>query len=316
MFDTGLSSHGSATLTPGDRRPEVAVLVATRNRPSELARCLASIAMQRRQPATVVLDNASDLPISNVSPTTKVFRVESALGVAAARNYLAKTVQADLLIYLDDDAEFATSDAVERLRHLASDSRVSLVALNCLVPTNDRDATTPWRDQMSMVRGIAPGVTQTTIQGERCIPCAVFIGAGFAVRRTTFEALGGFRGDFIYGGEEYHLCLRAIRAGLQPVYVPDIAVRHYQATSWRLPIHERETSNLRNRWATVAELIPTVYIPLALANPTARAFANAKLRALKAVRAAAAEFLHAWRTRRAPLSIAATRQVIRLRGRI
>ncbi len=70
-------------------------------------------------------------------------------------------------------------------------------------------------------------------------------GAGFAVRRTAWEDLGGFRDAFFLYCEDTDLCLRAGLAGADVLFVPDARVLHDYAfekpAKWRYLERNRTT---------------------------------------------------------------------------
>ena len=69
------------------------------------------------------------------------------------------------------------------------------------------------------------------------------VGANMAVRRSVFEALGGFaphlgkRRGTLLGGEDHDFCQRAVAAGYRCEYRPELRVRHWvPAERTRLPL--------------------------------------------------------------------------------
>jgi GT2 family glycosyltransferase len=62
--------------------------------------------------------------------------------------------------------------------------------------------------------------------------CTYVTGAGFAVRRSLLERLGGFDEDFFPAYfEETDLCRRAWRLGARVVYVPKAVLYHHESVS-------------------------------------------------------------------------------------
>lgn len=56
-------------------------------------------------------------------------------------------------------------------------------------------------------------------------------GALLAIRKTLFDALGGFDEAFRNGNEDVDLCLRARQAGHSVYYQPDSQIVHYESKS-------------------------------------------------------------------------------------
>ena len=53
-----------------------------------------------------------------------------------------------------------------------------------------------------------------------------FVGAGHAIRRKVFEAVGGYDDCLFFCGEEMDLCYRMLNAGYRIEYVPDVTILH------------------------------------------------------------------------------------------
>lgn len=90
-----------------DDGPEVAVIVAATGR-AKLSRCLASLAKTSyRNYQVYVVDAAGTGPLSDVSPYTLLHIPGDGekAGIAAVRNRAAERVDAELILFLDDDVE-------------------------------------------------------------------------------------------------------------------------------------------------------------------------------------------------------------------
>jgi GT2 family glycosyltransferase len=81
-------------------------------------------------------------------------------------------------------------------------------------------------------------------------------GACFAIRRGTWEKLGGFDEGYVNGCEDIDLCLRARAAGLTCIVALRSVVRHHiSASAGRKLRDEHNTARLVARWHdTIAAL--------------------------------------------------------------
>ncbi len=78
---------------------------------------------------------------------------------------------------------------------------------------------------------------------------AALTGACFAIRRTTWEQLGGFDESFVNGSEDIDLCLRAHSIGLRHYLSTRSVVRHHiSASPGRKLRDEQNTYRLVQRW--------------------------------------------------------------------
>jgi GT2 family glycosyltransferase len=135
-------------------------------------------------------------------------------GVAGGRNIATAMGQAPYVVALDSDAVFADSHTLARaVRHLDADPRLGAIGFritNYFTGENDAgswDYPAPCRPD------------------ERFLASRI-VGAGHAIRRSLFEAVGGYDDRLFFCGEELDLCYRMINAGYRIEYVPDVAVLH------------------------------------------------------------------------------------------
>lgn len=83
--------------------------------------------------------------------------------------------------------------------------------------------------------------------GWREVPAVT--GACFGLRRSTWEALGGFDEGFRNGGEDIDLCLRARAAGLRTlVSLRSVVLHHVSASPGRKRRDEENSRRLALRW--------------------------------------------------------------------
>ena len=121
--------------------PAVSIIVITYKRGPELERCLRSIAAQEGLPAPVeviLIDNAGDALVNwpNVPGFTwQVERAHGNLGVAGGRNLGMVLASGELLLFIDDDAEWEThTTARQALDLLTSAADIGAVALRSIRP--------------------------------------------------------------------------------------------------------------------------------------------------------------------------------------
>lgn len=214
---------------PVTEAPPVTVIVATKNRPEALERCLRSLRLlDGLADGAVVVDDGSEPPVegpvraalaADLPPRVRWVRHEASRGASASRNHAAREATTPLLLNLDDDAFIVSREDVERaVALLERDPRVVAVALA------QADAA-----GVPFDAGGQPAPVD--------YPCyvATFTGYGFLIRREALLAVGGFRERLGIHGEEKELCLRLLDRGLRVVYLPDAAVGHLAAAAERDP---------------------------------------------------------------------------------
>ncbi|MCB8881791.1 glycosyltransferase family 2 protein [Acidisoma cellulosilytica] len=162
----------------------------------------------------------------------------SNLGVAGGRNRASALGQASFIIALDNDAVFAASDTAARaVSLLRTTPDCAVLAFRILNGDGSADDAECWGYPTAL----------NTRAAER-FACATFVGAGHAIRRAAWTAIGGYDEALVFTWEEFDLSLRAIAAGWRLLYTGDIAVHHKRATAGRVQWNEtRWFLYVRNR---------------------------------------------------------------------
>ena len=192
----------------------ITFVLATRDRPAELAQTLAAIA-ELPNPAgqpheLVVVDNASAEPVRCPEELTggvrvRVIRNETNEG-AAGRNVGVRSASSDSewVILLDDDSAPIDDGYLEALGEQPED--VAAVTADITLPDGSRE------------RGGLPEVP---------------VGCGVAVRRWAFLAAGGYDHAFGFYAEEYDLSARLLLADRRVVFDPRFRVLHRKTSAGR-----------------------------------------------------------------------------------
>jgi GT2 family glycosyltransferase len=198
----------------------ITVGIASRDRAESLVRCINSLSfVDDRIAEVIVVDDGSAVPVESLvragirppaANKLTVVRHESSGGLAAARNEIAQRARSRWVLMLDDDAALLSAHAVTAgIDAIAADDRVLAIAFA------QADA-----EGKAWPPGAQPGAAS--------YPCRVptFIGFAHLLRRDAFIALGGYRAQILINGEEGELCLRALDAGWDIVFLPDALIAH------------------------------------------------------------------------------------------
>jgi GT2 family glycosyltransferase len=196
--------------------PRLTIGITTKNRPDALRACLDSLDVLRAlAPDVLVFDDGSEPPAD--AGRARVLRDDTGAGYIVGRNRLVRAASASSVLLLDDDTRVFSRESVEQaLDVLAADPRVAAVAF----AQAEADGS-PW-----------PAGMQPSPVAYSCIVPS-FIGFAHLLRRDVFLALGGYREDFIYYGEEKDFCLRLLDAGYRTVYLPAARIGHITAPAER-----------------------------------------------------------------------------------
>lgn len=221
---------------------DVGVVIATRDRRDSLLRTLGRLTELPERPAVVVVDNASAdgsaAAIRARFPSVDVLALDVNRGIGA-RNLGAAHLRTPVIAFSDDDSWWepgALALAADRFRHFP---RLGLLAAQILVGPGRR------LDPNSALMG---GHAPPDLPGPRIDG---FVACGAVVRRSAFEAAGGFCERFFIGGEEALLALELRRLGWDLAYDHSLVAVHEPhgggrpGRDWRVRRNDLWTSWLR-----------------------------------------------------------------------
>jgi len=194
-------------------RHEIAVVVLTQGtRPAELARAIASVrAQQLIHPHVVLVANGTS-PAQHDQPDRLVVLSEN-LGIPGGRNIGAAATDADLIMFLDDDAELLDPTILATVvDRFTGDPRLGAMSLRLV----DEEGRTQQRHVPRLGCRSA----------ERPGPVTHFVGAACVVRAAAFRGVDGFDPRFFYAMEESDLAWRLLDAGWSIWYSADLTVFH------------------------------------------------------------------------------------------
>jgi GT2 family glycosyltransferase len=226
----------------------ITVVVCTRDRPAELARCLQSL-LQIEGPAheVVVVDNAPRDQAARQIVAETPFRYvrEDAPGLDRARNRGIAEARHRLIAFTDDDVE-VDPGWLGALASAFADPQVAGVTGRVLPAAQETPAQRLFqRYGNGMDKGDRPRVFDGAVLRAAQLLRAqdVGVGANMAFRRSALAAVGGFDpaldvGTPAAGAGDLDLFHRLLRAGFLLRYEPAATVRHH---------HRRDLEGLRRQ---------------------------------------------------------------------
>jgi GT2 family glycosyltransferase len=202
--------------------PPVDVVILSWNRVEDTMSAIASAADQVGVDQRIlVVDQGSES--ENVArleqflesvPCARLQKLPANSGVPGGRNIGAAMGNAPYIVALDSDAVFAEPDALLRaVSYLDANPNLCAIGFRIL---NYYTGGTDW-SSWDYPRACNP---------ERPFAATRFVGAGHAMRRSTFEAVGTYDPSLVFCGEELDLCYRMINTGLRIEYMPEVAILH------------------------------------------------------------------------------------------
>lgn len=144
-------------------------------------------------------------------------------GVAGGRNEGIEHASGDILVFLDDDALIYPDDFLVRIERLyAENPKVGILAVKSI---NFFNGELELRAFPHTDKSRDPDLPFKTFR---------YIGVCHAIRREVFDRVGIYIDEFFYGAEEFDLSYRAIKAGYEILYAPEIHVLHKRNPAGRM----------------------------------------------------------------------------------
>jgi GT2 family glycosyltransferase len=273
-----------------EARVRLSVVVLTMgNRPVELERAVKSALNQNHVDVEVVLvGNGADVP-GSWPENVRVVRLPENVGIPAGRNRGVEASSGELILFLDDDGWYESTELGVRLRDMfTADPSLGIVSFR----VRDPEGGPGERRHVPRLRAGDP---------LRSSEVTTFLGGACAMRRAAFDAAGGLPEDFFYAHEETDLAWQALNAGYRIVYDAESVMFHPAVAPTRHEMFYR--LNARNRVWLARRNLPwpllLVYLGVWVAMTVARERKPAALRPWFA------GFLEGWRKpagRRRPIS--------------
>jgi GT2 family glycosyltransferase len=208
------------------------VLLSMGTRPDELATAITSLLGQRDVEVECVVVGNGWVP-TGLPSTVKTVALAANAGIPEGRNIGAENVTGDVLFFLDDDAELAGDDVLTRaVREFDTDPTVAVVQLRSVDPAGAPTS----RRHVPRVGARGPALAGDV---------AWFWEGAALIRRTAFDEIGGWPGEFFYGHEGIEVAWRVIDRGYRVYYAADLGVLNPEAVPFRGPRHRY--LNARNR---------------------------------------------------------------------
>ncbi len=233
-----------------------AVVLTMGNRPEELRALLDSVAKQRGDAVeVVVVGNGARLP--ELPDGVRTVELSENLGIPAGRNVGIEAFgpggrEVDALLFLDDDGFLPGDDTAELVREaFAADPELGIISFRITDPVTG----TTQRRHVPRLRASDP---------MRSSRVTTFLGGANAARTAVFEQVGGLPDDFFYAHEETDLAWRALNAGWQIDYRPDMVLEHPATAPSRHAVYHRMVA--RNRVWLARRNLPAPLVPCYLAT--------------------------------------------------
>jgi len=211
--------------------PTISFVLATYERPDDVAEAVASILDQNYRPIEIhVLSHSAGETAELFTDGGKFdmdcvryYQLDEHMGGPRTRNRGYEHAEGDILVTIDDDAVLHNDDAAHEIVRLFDEhDDVGILSFQC----RDYDTGTVNHDE-------TPDPPELSMSPRQTYRATNFTGGGNAIRRTVIDDVGAFPERFEYGFEEMDLSLRAHEQGYDVLYTPNVVVRHKKSPEGR-----------------------------------------------------------------------------------
>ena len=257
-------------------RPHVTIVVPTRDRVDFLSRCVESVVSLSTYKAfdVVIVDNGSIEAESKSyfervqrEPCIAVLHDDEAFNFPRLNNLAASRARGELLCFLNNDTEIISPGWLEEMVSLAVRPGVGAVGAMLYYP-----------DDTIQHAGVVLGMGGIASHAHRHFPrgvpghfgragltqaMAAVTAACMVVRKTAFDAVGGFDETLAVAYNDVDLCVRLMARGFRNVWTPFAELYHFESLSRgddsEGPSRARflaESQLMRDRWQPLLDADP------------------------------------------------------------
>lgn len=244
----------SAELPPPSalgQSPDLSVLLVSHGHADFVRACLASLgsgAMGDLVYEFIVIDNLAEPGFADRIGAPQAFLQvianETRLGFGANMNKAAEIARGRILLILNPDTEYHAGDLAAAVRRLDADPTCGIASARLL--NEDGSDQRNFRQfptaVITALRGFGadhwawrPDFYRRSLMEGQKLSSETAVdwvyGSFMLIRRSTFEAMGGFDTGYFMYYEDVDLCVRLRRMGLEVKVYPDLQFRHHHQRS-------------------------------------------------------------------------------------
>jgi GT2 family glycosyltransferase len=211
-------------------QPKVSIVFLGYNRAHMLPKCIKTLKEQDYENIEIIyVDDASidnSVDVAESYGISKIIRLPKNKGFGPPNNEGVKIAEGDFVFFVHDDMYFEKSCVSELVKEITNDE--DIFAVDPLQYDWEGSSVTHGAQKIkkSGIINWFPFVSVNYITTSEKIEIPWGCAGSLMVRRTMFNALGGFDNTFFLDCEDTDLCVRAWMRGWKTVYVPSAKLYH------------------------------------------------------------------------------------------
>ena len=266
----------------------VSVIIPTRDHGDDVERCLTSIFSNDSYAnyEIVLVDNGSTERASIEAfsewaarePRVRIERYDRPFNFSEINNFAVERSHGKYLLFLNNDTEVITKDWMSAMVEQAQRPSIGVVGGLLIYP-----------DETIQHAGVVVGLGGVAGHGQNGLHrddpgyfgsirainnFSALTAACVMMRRSVFDEVGGFDETLAVAFNDVDLCLKITAAGYRNVYLPHVALYHYESksrgeetTREKRARFAREVALMEQRWATRSTPDPCYNPHLSLTAP-------------------------------------------------
>lgn len=275
-----------------DPAPLASLIVPTRDRVELLRRCVDGALSRTDYPSleVLILDNGSERPETlayfealATEPRVRVLSRPGPFNFSALMNDGAAAAGGDVLVFLNNDVEPLAADWLTEMVGQALRPDVGVVGAKLLYPNRQvqHGGVSLVGEWVARHVDVALSEDDPGYMGRSRLvqTMSAVTGACLVVRRSVFEAVGGFDAERLaIDYSDIDLCLKAGAAGYRTVWTPHACLLHHESatrgpylTAAKKVRWDAEATVMRERWAGLLDRDP-YYSPNLAIDPDTRSY--------------------------------------------
>ena len=226
------------------KQSKISIIIANRNHKEDLKKCIESILRQSYSNVEIIIveNGSTDREIfqfyENLEANynnIKILYWEKKFNYAAVNNYAAASAIGEYYLFLNNDIEFISENALEEMLSLCQREWTGAVGIKLYYP----DGSVQHAGVIVGYGGIAghaflgcSGDTHGYMNRIDCVQnYSAVTAACMMVKRTVYNVCGGFDERFQIAFNDIDFCLKVREAGYDIVYSPYAEAWHFESKS-------------------------------------------------------------------------------------